>query len=94
MSFEDLFARVIDRDAMVRSLERWINGEEERMQTFECAALVHLECGHVRPMNIWFEPGDELACFVCGPSRVAELELIEPQEFPHPDALGELPEAA
>jgi hypothetical protein len=93
VSVEDLFVRVIDRDAMVRGLTAWI-AHDGVPATFEAAALVHLDCGHVRPMNLWFEPGDELPCHVCGPAIVVGLELIETTEFPHPDALTRSPELA
>jgi hypothetical protein len=52
--------------------------------TFLAAVVYHLDCGHVRPMNIQLEVGDELECFSCerkvGIVRVEELD--EPTEFP------------
>jgi hypothetical protein len=89
---DELFVNVIDPDAARRSLLRWLESDDDVMRTIEAAALVHLDCGHVRPMNVWFEPGDELNCHVCGPARVVSLELIEATEFPAPDALCDLPE--
>jgi hypothetical protein len=92
---DDLIVRVIDRDAMIRRLEQLAFGDDsEESRTFEAAALIHLCCGHVRPMNLWFEPGDELACHVCGPQVVARLELIVTTTFPHPDALRDLTDVA
>jgi hypothetical protein len=88
---DELFVNVIDPDAARRSLLRWLRSDADVMRTIEAAALVHLDCGHVRPMNVWLEPGDELDCLVCGSALVVELELIEPTEFPHPDSLEDLP---
>lgn len=87
---EDFIARVIDMPAMLRRLEAFLNDEEAT--TYEAGGLAHLDCGHVRPINLWFTPGDELGCHICGPGRhVTEMELIETTEFPMIDALDELP---
>jgi hypothetical protein len=89
----DILANVIDRDAALRTFERYVFGDEDRLRVFDAPALAHLGCGHVRPVNAWFEPGDVLGCLLCGPGRlVVELELLpETREFPAPDALSDLP---
>lgn len=89
---DDLLARVIDPEAALEQLRDFVFGDDDRPRTMRAAALIHLDCGHVRPMNVRLDQGDDLRCLVCGPARVDRVELIETAEFPHPDALRDLPE--
>jgi len=90
----DILANVIDRDAALRTFEQFVFGDDDRPRVIHAPALVHLDCGHVRPVNAWIEPGDTFGCLLCGPSQVVtELELLpETREFSSPDALSDLPE--
>ena len=86
---------MIDAGALKRTLDRWLASDDDQMQTYEAPAVVHMECGHRRPTNLWISPGDLEYCLFCGPGQVVvRLELLdEPMVFPHPDALAALPEA-
>lgn len=93
-ALDDFFAGVIDRDAFLRSLERWLESGDEVMRTFEAAGLAYLDCGHVRPVNSWLPRGYELPCVLCGDAQVVDLEVIAPTVYPMPDSLADLPEVA
>lgn len=76
-------------EAAAEGLRRWL---VEDKQVFLATVLFHLDCGHVRPMNVQLDVGNELDCFSCeGPHRVVSIEeLDEPTEYPLVDALREL----
>lgn len=94
MSLEPGFPnRLIDRAVALRNLERFVEASGIP-ETFEATALIHFDCGHVRPMNVRFEPGETFHCVICGPRVVVWLELIEPEEFPAVDSLRDLPETS
>lgn len=87
----DPLERLIDSGVALRNLKRFLESDG-RPEMFEAAALIHFECGHVRPMNVRFDRGETFNCLICGPQLVAWVEMIEPEEFPAVDSLCHLPE--
>lgn len=85
-SFHEHLERCINPFVALRNLKRFLECDG-MPEMFEAAALIHFECGHVRPMNVRFEPGETFNCLVCGPQVVVRMEMLEPEEFPSVDSL-------
>jgi hypothetical protein len=90
----DLFDDVLDPSCAMETLRRYLaQPAGEPIREFKAPALVLLACGHERPTNTPASPGDPWPCALCGPTRVVSLTMLaEPDWFPHPDALADLPE--
>jgi hypothetical protein len=77
---------VLSDEALALSINAWLRSDEPTV--YYAAALAHLSCGHLRPVNSALEVGDELSCVFCGNAAVTELELLdEPIEFPLPGSI-------
>jgi hypothetical protein len=87
---DDPFADAIDPDCLGLTLRRWMEQPDgEPLREFLAPAIAHLSCGHVRPMNLRLDVGDDCFCAVCGKGPVVlEVEMLpEPAWFPHPEGL-------
>lgn len=86
--------RWIDPSCARETLDRWLElGDGQPMREYKAPAIAHLSCGHQRPVNERLDPGDSCICPLgCAAATVTALELLdEPEWFPHPDALVDLP---
>jgi hypothetical protein len=81
----------IDLDCWEQTFERWLASEEPMLREFKAPAMIVYVCGHRQPTNMPMLPYEMGTCLLCGPMRVAGVEVLdEPDWFPTPDALTDL----